>query len=98
MGHYLDGQISALWGTHTHVPTADAQVLPKGTGYISDLGMAGPIYGILGIEPEQSIERLLGGLPGRYRAAEGPCKMQGAVFSLDSGSGLCVDVEALDIR
>ena len=98
LGYYLDGRVSALWGTHTHVPTADAQVLPKGTGYISDLGMAGPIYGILGIEPEQSIERFLGGLPGRYRAAEGPCKMQGAVFSLDSGSGLCVDVEPLDIR
>ena len=98
MGYYLDGRVSALWGTHTHVPTADGQVLPRGTGYISDLGMTGPIHSVLGIKPEQSIERFLGGLPGRYRAAEGPCKMQGAVFSLDSGTGLCVDVEQIDIR
>ena len=98
MGYYLDGKVSALWGTHTHVPTADGQILPCGTGYISDLGMTGPIHSVLGIKPEQSIEKFLGGLPGRYQAAEGPCKMQGAIFSLDSGTGLCVDVEQIDIR
>ena len=98
MGYYLDGKVSALWGTHTHVPTADGQILPCGTGYISDLGMTGPIHSVLGIKPEQSIEKFLGGLPGWYQAAEGPCKMQGAIFSLDSGTGLCVDVEQIDIR
>ena len=98
LGYHLDGQVSALWGTHTHVPTADERIMPKGTGYITDLGMTGPIEGVLGIKPEQSVEQFLGGLPGRFRVAEGPCKMQGAVFSLDSETGLCVHVERIDIR
>lgn len=98
MGYYLDGRVSAVWGTHTHVPTADEQVLPKGTGYLTDLGMTGPVISVLGIPPEQSIERFLGGVPERHKAAEGPCKMQGAIFSLDSGTGLCIGVERVDIR
>ena len=98
MGYYLDGQVSAVWGTHTHVPTADERILPRGTGYLTDLGMTGPIESVLGIQPEQSVEMFLGGLPGRFRVAEGPCKMQGAVFSLDSETGLCVHVERIDIR
>ncbi len=98
MGCYLDGRVSALWGTHTHVPTADEQVLPGGTGYITDLGMTGPIASVLGIPVEQSLERFLGGLPDRHRTADGPCKMQGAVFSLDSATGLCVGAERVDIR
>ena len=98
LAYHLDGQVSAVWGTHTHVPTADERVFPKGTGYISDLGMTGPIESVLGIRPEQSVEQFLGGLPGRFQAAEGPCKMQGAVFSLDSATGLCINVERVDIR
>lgn len=98
LAYHLDGQVSALWGTHTHVPTADERIMPKGTGYITDLGMTGPIEGVLGIKPEQSVEQFLGGLSGRYQVPEGPCKMQGAVFSLDSDTGLCVDVERVDIR
>ena len=98
LGYYLDGRVSALWGTHTHVPTADERVFPKGTGYITDLGMTGPVESVLGIRPEQSVEQFLGGLPGRYQVAEGPCKMQGAVFSLDSETGLCTGVERVDIR
>lgn len=98
MGYYLDGQVSAVWGTHTHVPTADEQVLPQGTGYITDLGMTGPVTSVLGIRPQQSIENFLGGLPGRYQVADGPCKLQGAIFSLDSDTGLCVGVERVDVR
>lgn len=98
MGCYLDGRVSAVWGTHTHVPTADEQILPGGTGYLTDLGMTGPVWSVLGIRPQQSIETFLGGLPGRYQVAEGPCKMQGAVFSLDSATGLCTGVERIDIR
>ena len=98
MAYYLDGRVSALWGTHTHVPTADEEVFPKGTGYIGDLGMTGPARGVIGIEPQQSIEGFLGGLPGRYRAAEGPCKLQGAVFTLNDETGLCDGVERIDIR
>ena len=98
MGYFLDGKVSAIWGTHTHVPTADEQILPNGTGYITDLGMTGPIHSVLGVQPEQSIEGFLGGLPGRYKSAKGPCRMQGAIFSLDSATGLCVDVERIDVR
>lgn len=98
LAYYLDGRVSALWGTHTHVPTADEQVFPKGTGYITDLGMTGAVQSVLGIEPQQSVEKFLGGLPGRYRAAAGECKMQGAIFSLDSKTGLCAQVERVDIR
>jgi metallophosphoesterase (TIGR00282 family) len=98
MGYYLDGRVSALWGTHTHVPTADERVYPKGTGYITDLGMTGPIESVLGIEPWQSVEGFLGGLPGRYKSPNGPCKLQGAVFTLDSATGLCTAVERIDIR
>ena len=98
LAYYLDGRVSALWGTHTHVPTADEEVFPKGTGYLTDLGMTGSVRSVLGIEPQQSVETFLGGLAGRYRAPEGPCKLQGAVFSLDSDTGLCVGVERVDVR
>jgi len=98
LGYYLDGRVSALWGTHTHVPTADERVYPKGTGYITDLGMTGAIESVLGIEPWQSMESFLGGLPGRYKPAEGPCKLQGAVFTVDTATGLCTAVERVDIR
>ena len=98
MAYYLDGRVSALWGTHTHVPTADERVFPKGTGYITDLGMTGAVESVLGIRPEQSVETFLGGLPGRYRPAEGPCKAQGALFTLESSTGLCTAVERVEIR
>ncbi len=98
LAYYLDGRVSALWGTHTHVPTADEEVFPKGTGYISDLGMTGAVRSVLGIEPQQSVEKFLGGLPGRYRPAPGACKMQGAIFSLESETGFCTQVERIDIR
>ena len=71
MGYYLDGKISALWGTHTHVPTADEQVLPNGTGYQTDLGMTGPAISVLGVKPEQSIALFRGELKSRYEPAGG---------------------------
>jgi len=98
MGYYLDGRVSALWGTHTHVPTADERVYPQGTGYITDLGMTGAVESVLGIEPWQSVESFLGGLPGRYKSPQGPAKLQGAIFTLDSATGLCTAVERVDIR
>jgi metallophosphoesterase (TIGR00282 family) len=98
MAYYLDGRVSALWGTHTHVPTADMQVFPKGTGYVTDLGMTGPIRSVLGIRPEQSVEFFLGGLPGRYQAAEGPCSAQGCIFALNSDTGLCEKVDRIEIK
>ena len=98
LGYYLDGRVSALWGTHTHVPTADERVYPKGTGYLTDLGMTGAVESVLGIMPEQSVETFLGGLPGRFQSPSGPAKLQGAVFTLDSTTGLCTAVERVDLR
>ena len=97
MGYYLDGRVSALWGTHTHVPTADTQILPKGTGFVTDLGMTGPARSVLGIRPEQSINRFLGGLPQRFEPAPGPCKLESVVFSIDTDRRRCVGVERVDL-
>lgn len=98
MAYFLDGRVQAVWGTHTHVPTADCQVLPKGTGFVTDLGMTGPIVSVLGIKPEQSINRFLGGLPQRYAAAEGPCKLNSVLFTLDVDARKCVKVERVDLQ
>lgn len=98
MGYHLDGRVSAVWGTHTHVPTADCQILPQGTGYITDLGMTGPARSVLGIRPEQAINRFLGGLPRRFEQAEGPCKLESVLFSIDTDTRKCVGVERVDIR
>ncbi len=97
MGYMLDGRVSAVWGTHTHVPTADAQVLPKGTGYVTDLGMTGPKISILGIRPELSISKFRGDLYSRYLWAEGPTKLEAVLFTLDSVTGKCLKAERVDI-
>lgn len=97
MGWYLDGRASAVWGTHTHVPTADGKVLPKGTGHITDLGMTGPANSVLGIRPELSINLFVGGLPRRYEAAEGPCKLESVVFTIDTETKRCDCVDRLDL-
>ena len=96
MGYLLDGRVSAVWGTHTHVPTADAQVLPKGTGYVTDLGMTGPKHSVLGIRPELSIARFRGDLPERYRWADGPAKIEAVLFTLDTSTGKCLKAERVD--
>ena len=96
MGYLLDGRVSAVWGTHTHVPTADARVLPKGTGYVTDLGMTGPRDSVLGIRPELSIAKFRGDLPERYRWADGPTKMEAVLFTLDSETGKCLRAERVD--
>ena len=98
MGHMLDGRVAAVWGTHTHVPTADAQVLPKGTGYVTDLGMTGPSNSILGVRPDQSIAKFRGDLTARYQWANGPTKMEAVLFTVDSEIGLCRKVERVDLH
>lgn len=97
MGYMLDGKVTALWGTHTHVPTADAQVLPNGTGYITDLGMTGPKHSVIGIDPKLSIEKFRGGLYSRYKSPEGPCILSGAVFTVDLDTGKCVEVQQVSV-
>ncbi|MBR0026527.1 MAG: YmdB family metallophosphoesterase [Clostridia bacterium] len=97
MGYYLDGRIAAVWGTHSHTPTADEQILEKGTGFVTDLGMTGPVRSVQGITPEDNLAACTGGRC-YYRIPEGPCKMQGVIFTLDSETGLCTAVERVDIR
>ena len=97
MGYMLDGKVSAVWGTHTHVPTADAQVLPNGTGYVTDLGMTGPQRSILGIQPHLSIAKFRGDLPERYRWADGPTKLEACLFTIDTATGLCKKAERADL-
>lgn len=97
MAWYLDGQVHALWGTHTHVPTADCRVLPKGLGFVTDLGMTGPVNSVIGIKPEQAVNRFLGGLPQRFQPADGPCQLNAALFEIDTATGRCVSVQRVDI-
>ena len=97
MGYMLDGKVSAVWGTHTHVPTADAQVLPKGTGYVTDLGMTGPKHSVLGIRPELSVGKFRGDLPTRYQWADGPTKLEAVLFTIDSATGKCKAAERADV-
>ena len=95
MGFLLDGRASAVWGTHTHVQTSDACVLRGGTGYISDLGMTGPVHSVLGIDPEQSIGKFMGDPPRRYESAKGPAKLEGCIFEIDPETGRCLNAEAI---
>ena len=97
MGYMLDGRVSALWGTHTHVPTADAQILPHGTGYVTDVGMTGPKNGILGVQAKQSIAKFRGDLIGRYQCSDGPTKLEAVLFTIDAQTGLCKGVERADL-
>ncbi len=98
MGYLLDGRVSAVWGTHTHVPTADAQILPRGTGFVTDLGMTGPMHSVIGLKPELSIAKFRGDLIGRYEPAPGPCCLNAAVFTIDTQTGLCTGAERLDLH
>lgn len=98
MGFYLDGKVSAVFGTHTHVQTADAQVLPKGTGYITDLGMTGVVNSILGVKNEIIINRLKDNDMSRFEQATGECMFNGCVFDVDEKSGLAKSVERIYIK
>ena len=97
MAWYLDGRAQALWGTHTHVPTADCRVFPQGLGFCTDLGMTGPSQSVIGIRPDQAVNRFLGGLPRRFQPAEGPCKLDAVLFEIDTAAKRCVCVQRVDI-
>ena len=97
MGYMLDGRVSAVWGTHTHVPTADTMILPKGTGYVTDLGMTGPMYSVLGIQPKLSVDKFRGELYARYQCAEGPTKLEAVLFTIDAATGKCLKTERVDV-
>ena len=95
LGHYLDGKVTAIYGTHTHVQTADGKVLPKGTGYITDIGMTGPEHSVIGMEISASIKRLETTLPEKYRLAEGNCMFNGVIFDIDDETNKVLDVKSI---
>lgn len=96
LGYYLDGRVSAVVGTHTHVQTADETILPKGTGYLSDLGMTGPVHSILGVNPDTIVRRMTTCLPTRFDIPQdSPCKLEGALLDLDKKTGRCMKIERI---
>ena len=95
---YLDGRASVLFGTHTHVQTADEQVYPKGLGYITDVGMVGPIFSVLGLDPQGITRKLITGMPERFEVSQNPVELCGAIFEVDEKTGLCMGVQRLSIK
>jgi hypothetical protein len=87
LGWYLDGRVTAVMGTHTHIPTADARVLPGGTAFISDVGMSGPYDSVIGVETELVLNRFLTGMPGKFEAAKGNPKMCAVLIGCDGATG-----------
>ena len=87
MGRYLDGRVSAVFGTHTHVMTADEQILTHGTAYITDLGMTGPTNGVLGVSYDIIISKFLTHMPNRFKVADGECKAHGIILDVDESTG-----------
>ena len=97
LAFYLDGKLSAVFGTHTHVPTADETILPNGTGYLTDVGMTGPIFSVLGVKPEQVIEKYRSHMPVRFSVPEGDCRMDAVLFEIDEKTGKTRSVERLNL-
>jgi 2',3'-cyclic-nucleotide 2'-phosphodiesterase len=95
MGWYLDGTVTAVIGTHTHVQTADERILPKGTAYLTDVGMTGPHDSIIGVEVEPALSRFLNGMPSRFEPATGNPRLNAVVIEADEKTGRALDIERL---
>ena len=93
MGWYLDGRVSAVIGTHTHVATADERVLPKGTAYITDVGMTGPHDSVIGMDKTAIIKRFLDGMPARFEVAAGDVQMNAVLVEADPATGRASSIE-----
>ena len=97
LAYYLDGLASVVFGTHTHVATADEQILPLGTGFITDIGMTGPNDSILGVKKELSIMRIKDGTPVKFELAEGDCRLDACIFEIDRKSGKVLNVKRINV-
>ena len=98
MAHYVDGRVTALAGTHTHVQTSDARILPNGTAYITDLGMTGPYVSSIGRDLKPVTKKFLTGIPARFEVAEGPSVLEGAVVDFDPATRRAKSIEAVRVR
>lgn len=97
MGYHLDGKVTAVFGTHTHVQTADEKVLPKGTGYITDIGMTGPKNSVIGMDVKVSLKRFETALPEKYKIADGECIFNAVIFDVDDSTGKVVSINRVYI-
>lgn len=98
MKHFLDGKVTAIFGTHTHVQTADEEVTTKGTAYITDIGMTGPKNSVIGMDVEASVKRFVTSLPERYKLAEGSCILNGCIIEINDENCRTVSVERVNIK
>lgn len=98
LGYYLDGKATAVYGTHTHVQTADETILENGTGYITDIGMTGPKKSVIGMDVEVSIKRFETTLPERYKIATGGCIFNGVIFDIDDGTNKVKKIKRINLR
>lgn len=98
LGHYLDGRVTAIVGTHTHVQTSDALVLPNGTAYLSDLGMCGPYLSSIGRELKPVLKKFISGMPSRFNMAEGPATLEGAIVEFDPMTKKAISIETFRLR
>ena len=97
LANYLDGKVNIIFGTHTHVQTADEMVLPKGTAYITDIGMTGPINSVIGMDKKASIKRFVTTLPEKYKIAEGESKFNSCLFELDDETGRIENITRINM-
>lgn len=95
LGWYLDGRVTALLGTHTHIPTADETVLARGTAYITDVGMTGPFDSVIGIEKDSAVQRFLSGLPSRFEVAKGDVRLSAVLIEVDLGTGHALSIQRI---
>jgi len=98
MGYYLDGRVAAVFGTHTHVQTSDAMILPKGTAFITDLGMTGPMNSVIGREIAPVLKKFTTGIPAKFDVAGGPSVLEGAILEIDRQSGKAVSITPYRFR
>lgn len=98
LSYYLEGDATIVFGTHTHVQTADEQILENGTAYITDIGMTGPKYSVIGMDPKASIKRFETSLPEKYKVAEGNAIFNGVIFEIDDMTNEAIGVERINIR
>ena len=94
-GYFLDGEVTAVYGTHTHVQTADEKILPKGTAYITDIGMTGPKNSVIGMDINASIKRFETTLPERYKIATGECIFNGVIFDVDDSTNKVKEIKRI---
>lgn len=98
MGHFLDGRVTSVVGSHTHVQTSDERLLPKGTAYLTDLGMTGPTLSVIGMDTSTVLPRFLNGLPTKFEVAGGETALEGALLTIDEQTGRATAIQRVRER